>query len=68
MLLGNEPPMPLGCFNRRCVVYLMCIGVVLKHVANVRSTARLRNGIIQESAEEMLSGVSTLQALVRNDR
>jgi hypothetical protein len=46
----------------------MCIGVVLKQVANVRSTARLRNGIIQESAEDMLSGVSTLQALEQNDR
>ena len=50
------------------MVYMMCGGVVLKQIANVRSTAQLRDGIIQESAEEMLSGVSTLQALVRNDR
>lgn len=60
--------MPLGCFSRSCVVYMMYGGVVLKQIANVRSTAQLRDGIIQESAEEMLSGVSTLQALVRNDR
>lgn len=60
--------MPLGCFSRSCVVYMMCGGVVLKQIANVRSTAQLRDGIIQESAEEMLLGVSTLQTLVRNDR
>ena len=47
---------------------MMCVGVVLKKIANVRSTAQLRDIIIQESAEEMLLGVSTLQALVRNDR
>lgn len=50
------------------MVYMMYGGVVLKQIANGRSTAQLRDGIIQESAEEMLLGVSTLQTLVRNDR